>query len=341
MKKTFLVMGLLAMSLFAFAGCAKEEEAAVEPAPEKIVVKIAHVEAEDGTLQPASLAFKAYVEEQSKGAIEVQVYPNAELGGDRQATEGVALGTIQMALPSSSVLTSYSGKFGVLDMPFIFKNKEAAFAALDGDLGTALNALLPPVGITCFGYADNGIRHMTNNIRPINEPKDLDGVKMRVMESPVYIEMFKNLGTNATPISYGELYTALQQKTVDGEENSANNIDTAKFYEVQKYMSLTAHTMGFDAVIINTAFFEGLSPENQKIIADGAKIHLIDGQRALATELDEKSMAKLKEVGMIINEITPENHQKFFDMVQPMYEDFKADIGQDMYDLVASYNAKF
>ncbi|MCL6611682.1 MAG: DctP family TRAP transporter solute-binding subunit [Peptococcaceae bacterium] len=335
MRKIGLAALVILTALSVLAGCAQKKES---PAPEKIVIKLGHVEAEDRSTHKACLEFEKYVEEQSKGRVDVQIFANGQLGGDRQMTEGVALGTIQMTLPATSVFTAYNKKFGILDMPFIFKNEQAGFKALDGELGEMLNKLLLEKGIYCFGYNYNGARNISNNVRPIHEPKDLKGVKMRTMESPVYIDLFKYLGANPTPMSFGEVYTALQQGTVDGQENAASLVYATKFHEVQKYYSLTGHTHSFLGVIINDKFYKGLPADIQKIVADGARKYLIDYQRELETKDNSKYIEMLKQAGMQVNEITPENHEKFVAALKPMYEKYQKEIGQDMFDLVAKYN---
>lgn len=341
MKKYIAVWVVLSILVLTI-GCAKQVPTAAAPEqqkePEKIVLKLGHVEAEDRSTHLAAVEFEKYVEEQSKGLVDIQIYPNAQLGGDREMTEAVALGTLDMTMPATSVLTTYSPKFGILDMPFIWKDAQAGFNALDGDLGAKLNELIPSVGIHNFGYNFNGVRHVSNNVRPINEPKDLKGVKMRVMQSPVYIDLFKYLGSNPTPMSFGEVFTALQQGTVDGQENGASLVYATKFQEVQKYYSLTGHTYSFLAVLINDKLYKGLPADIQKIVADGAKKYLIDYQREMEVKDDIKYVGMLKDAGMQINEITIENHQKFVDALKPMYEKYKAEIGQEVFDLVDKYN---
>lgn len=345
MKKLIAILLMVTLVLSLSTGCTKKEEAATSTTSgaqattdKKIVIKLGHVEAEDRSTHQAALEFKKYVEEQSKGKVDVEVYANGQLGGDRQMTEGVALGTIQMTLPATSVLTTYSPKFGVLDMPFIFKNEQAGFKALDGEVGAMFNEILESVGLHNLGYNYNGARHMSNSKRPINEPNDLKGLKMRVMESPVYIDLFKALGANATPMSFGEVFTALQQGTVDGQENAASLVYAMKFHEAQKYYSLTGHTYSYLAVLINDKFYKGLPEDIRKIVTDGAQKYLIDYQRSLEISDTDKYLKKLEEAGLKINEITPENHKKFVEAVKPMYEKYKAEIGQDMFDLVEKYN---
>lgn len=346
MKKLVYVL-LITLCLFILAACGQTDTGQTDtgtPAEgesqneQKVVIKIAHVEAETDTLQTCGLMFKEYAEKESGGTIEVQLYPNSELGADRQATEAVALGTVQMALPGTATMTLYSPEFGICDMPFIFSDLDSAFQALDNELGEALNKNLEGTGLMNLGYYIIGERHVSNNIRPINEPADLKGIDIRVMESPVYIGLFRILGANPTPINFGELYTALQQGTVDAQDNPASVTYTSKFYEVQKYYSLTGHTLSFGVVVINENFFNSLSEKQQNIVKEGIKKYLVDEQRAMKIRDTDSYLEKLKEEGMIINDITPENRNKFMDTVKPMYEDFKKDIPQELFDLAVKYN---
>jgi tripartite ATP-independent transporter DctP family solute receptor len=285
------------------------------------------------------LKFQQYVHDQTNGEVEVKIFPNGQLGGDRQETEAVALGTLQMTIPATAVLTTYSPKFGILDLPFVFKDVDATFAALDGELGADLDKYLLKVGLRNLGYGYNGARSITTGTKPIEEPADLKGIKMRVMESPVFIDMFKALDANPTPMSFGEVYTGLQQGTVDGQENSPSLVYSMKFNEVQKYYSLTNHVQGILAMLINEKFYNSLKPEHQKVVSEGARKFLVEAQRQM--ELDDTSLflEKLADAGLIINEITPENHQKFVAAMNPLYAKYKKTLGQDMFNLVDKYNS--
>lgn len=342
MKKKIAVVLMVFMVLSVFTGCAQKPaepaKPAAPPAPEKIVIKIGHVTAENHSVHITCQEFEKYVEQQTGGKVDVQIYPNAQLGGDRQMTEAVALGTLHICLPTTSALSAYNPKFAVMDMPFMFKSKEAAFKAVDGELGVKFNELVKPVGIRILGYNDNGIRHISNKVRPINEPKDLKGIKMRVMENPVFIDLFKALGTNPTPMSFGELYTGLQQGTVDGQENGASLVYASKFYEVQKYYSLTGHLVSIVAIIVNDKFYEGLPADIKQVVNDGVKKYMVDMQRDMETKGESEYLKKLEEAGMKINTITPENYKKFVDAVKPMHEKYKATIGQDFFDLALKGN---
>ena len=345
MKKILALLLILLMMFGMFAGCSSPEPAAETPAEtpaastgEKAVIKIGHIVSEETATHRATIAFKDYVEKESGGLIEVQVFPNGQLGGDLQLTEAVALNTIQIAIPSTAVLTAYDPIFGLLDLPFIFKDVYAGFNALDGDLGKKLDEKLAPVGLMNLGYSYNGARSMSNNVRPIQEPKDLEGIKMRVMESPVFIDMFKYLGANPTPMSFGEVFTGLQQGTVDGQENAPALVYASKFYEVQTYYSLTGHVQSYLANVMNADFFNGLSEDQQKVVMDGARKFLVEAEREDEINDNIATVDKLKEAGMQVNDITAENMQKFMDALVPMHDKYKAEFGQEWFDLIEQYN---
>ncbi|MGI6686587.1 MAG: DctP family TRAP transporter solute-binding subunit [Bacillota bacterium] len=344
MKRSLMVVISIFLLCLLMVGCSqKQEETATDPGNEQeavsepLVLKVAHVEAEDRSTHKATLEFEKYVEEQSKGAVDVQIFPNGTMGNDEQMTQAVILGTIHMTMPATSALTTYNAKFGIGDMPFLFKDTESAFNAMDGELGDELDKLLP-AELYNFGYNFNGVRNCSNSKRPINEPKDLEGIKMRVMNSPVYIDLFKYLGANPTPVNFTEVFTALQQGTVDGQENAASLTYAMKFHEVQKYYSLTGHTYSFLPVLINKAFYEGLPEDIQKIIADGAQQYLIDYQRQLEVNDNDEYIQKIKDAGVEVNEITPENHEKFVEALKPMYEKYEKEFGKELFDIAAKYN---
>lgn len=333
MKKVLSVIMIIAL-LFCFAACGNGNETD-EPT---YTLKLAHVEAEDRSTNDACLLFKDAVEEATNGDIKVEIFPNAVLGGDEELTESVALGEIQMALPSSSVLTMYAEQFGILDMPFLFTSSQAAFNALDGELGETLNTYLEGTGIINLGWAYNGPRSFTNNVRPINTVDDLKGLKIRVMSSPVCIDMVETLGASATPISFSELYTALEQGTVEGEENPPTLIYASGFHEVQKYLSLDQHQHNFLPIATNEEWFNSLPEDYQKIVSENAKTYLVDKQREIELQDNVDIRKTLEDAGMIVNDITPEAQQGFIDKVQPMYEKYYEKFGKDMFDLALSFN---
>lgn len=201
---------------------------------EGIRIKLAHAMTEDSfTHIAAAQYFKPFVEERSNGQIEVQIFPNAQLGSDRQIVEGVRLGTIEMANCASGTAAVFAPALSIWDLPFIFEDRAEAYKVLDGPFGQKISDSLTRVGLRNLVWLETGFRNITNNVKPITSPKDLNGIKLRTMENPVFIETFRELGANPTPMAFGELYTGLQQGTVDGQENPITHIYMQKFYEVQ------------------------------------------------------------------------------------------------------------
>ncbi|MDR3231883.1 MAG: DctP family TRAP transporter solute-binding subunit [Synergistaceae bacterium] len=276
--------------------------------------------------------FVPLVEEKSGGRIKVELYPNGQLGGDRELSESVQMGTLQIALPATSVLAGFDKRFQVLDLPFLFTTRETAFEALDGALGEKLNSLLPALGFGCLGYIENGFRHITNSRQPITQPGDLKGVKLRTMENAMHIAFFRQLGANPTPMSFGELYTALQQGTVDGQENPATLIYESKFYEVQKYLSTTGHVFSVVILLSSQSFMDSLPGDLRQIVVDAAAA-FVKEHRRLMPESEVENMKVLREMGMAINELTPEQKKPFLEATSPVYAQFEADLTSEIMDL--------
>ena len=348
MKKALALILALAMS-FALVSCgnsgnndnpggsASGDKSGGDAQVTKTVLKVGHVEAEDRSTHKALLQFKDELEEKTGGRIEVQIFPNSELGGDEELCESVAMGTIQMALPSTSVLTAYNEQIGILDMPYLFKDSQSAFNALDGDLGTQIDEWIAGNGFISLGYLYNGPRCTTNNVRPIYTPADLSGLKIRVMSSPVFIRMYEVLGANPTPMSFSELYTGMQQNVVDGQENPPTLIYASGFHQVQKYLTIDEHVHNFLPVLTNEAWFNSLSADDQAILKECCA-NLVTNQRNIELEDNETIVATLEQEGMEVNYLTDEQYQAFVDAIQPMYEEYKSTWGTEIFDLADSFN---
>jgi tripartite ATP-independent transporter DctP family solute receptor len=309
------------------------------PAAEKTYkIKLAYLVAETQSTHIASRDyFKKYVEENSNGQIIVELYPNGVLGGDRQVIEAVQLGTVHMTIPLAGVLSGFEPKFQLLDFPFLFKDKPGVYRALDGELGAKLNSLILPLGIRNLTFAENGFRHFANNRGPVHTLADMKGLKVRVIESPVQVATFKALGASATPMNFGELYTALQQGTVDAIESSTPLFYTSKLYEVQKYFTLADFYYAATAVLINDDFFTSLPGNLQKVLQDAAIIYR-DAQRRISAEHEVSMIEDLKKVGVVITEMTPEEKKPFIEATLPIYDEFAKIIGKDLFDLARKAN---
>lgn len=349
MKKLFLVL-LLCLSCFALFACTNEtgdtgntgengetgetgETGDVEET--NVVLQICHVEAATDTLQTQGLAFGEYVNEQSNGTITVEMYPNSEMGDDNATTEAVTLGTVAMSLPGTSQAAMYAEDFGICDMPYIFDSPEQAFELLDGALGDALNAQLEGTGLKNLGFYLIGVRNVSNNVHPINTPDDMKGLDIRCMESPVYISMFTSMGANPTPMAFSELYTALSNGTVDGEDNPASVFYTSRLHEVVKYYSLTGHTYSFGCVLISENLWNNTLSENQRqIIQAGVDQFLVDGQRQKKLEETEHYLELIQEEGCQVNEVSEENRALFREAVQPTYDEFHDTFSEEIWALV-------
>ena len=347
MKKLIFVLMISLCLVLLFAGCKSGESTVSDDdvtdngtnitQEQKVTLKIGHVEAEDRSTHQALLKFKQRVEDESNGNITVEIYPNGSVGDDAEMVTAVSLGTLQMTLPSTGNMTSYSEEWGIFDIPFMFTSTEAAFAAVDGKMGQDLTSLLEGSGMICLGYTYNGARCMTNNVRPITEPKDCEGVVFRIMDSPVYRTFFECLGANPTPISFSEVYTSLQNGVADGQENAASLVYASKFPEVQKYFSNTQHVHSFLPIVTSESWYNGLDATNKAIIDKNIPI-LIQEQRDMEVGDNDKYIKLLEEAGMEVNDITPENHVKFVEACQPLYDEYIEKFGQEIFDLAEEYN---
>ncbi len=295
-------------------------------------IKVGYIGSESHPTMQAMKTFGDNVAKGSEGKIKVELYPNAQLGGDRELCEGVQMGTIQMAIPSTSALAGFDKRIQVLDLPYLFTTREAAFEAVDGELGMKLNELLAKKGFYVLGYLENGFRHVTNSKQPITKPEDLKGLKIRTMENPMHLAFFKELGANPTPMSWGELYTALQQGTVDAQENPYAMIDDGKFYEVQKYVSETGHVFSYEILIANKKFMEKLPDDLRALVIDEAQKAIATQRAAMKTE-EANFKAKVIKGGLTANELTPEQKKPFVEKTKVVYGQFEGELGKEIMDI--------
>ena len=231
------------------------------------------------------------------GKMKLKGYGSASLGPEIDMPKALRNGTQEMAVVSTSVLVSLVSDLGVLDLPFVFGNEQEADAILDGPFGQALAAKLQEKDLVGLVYWENGFRNLTNSKRPVVKMEDLQGLKLRVMQNPVYIDMFKGFGTNAVPLSFSELYGALKAGEVDGQENPLNTIQSSKFYEVQKYLSLTKHVYSSWIVLASKKWWDGLSADDKKALQASA-IASREYERKDSREGSAKALEFLKQKGM-------------------------------------------
>ncbi len=245
------------------------------------------------------MAFANLVNARSGGRIDVQIFGGGSLGGEREYVEAIKQGSVQAGI-ASGVMAGFFPPAMVTDIPYLFPSGAVAWQVLDGPFGQKLSKmLLEQTGMRNLAFSEVGFRNFTNDVRPIHSPEDMKGLKIRVMETPLFVTMVKSLGANPTPIAWPEVYTALQTGVVDGEENPVSTILFAKFAEVQKYLTLDGHVYGVDWFLINDKFFQSLSPDLQYIILDSAQVSAGVG-RGVQQLLSAGGMAQLADAGMQI-----------------------------------------
>ena len=293
------------------------------------VIKLGHADPEDvytSKKGAAARVFKDIVEAESSGAIQVNLFPSGQLGGERELIESTKLGTIQMCLVSGAIAGYYKPAM-VLDIPYLFSSAPVAWKVLDGPFGEKMAAdLLKKTGLRNLAYGETGFRNFTNSKRPIKSPADMEGLKIRVMETPLYITMVKSLGAAPTPIAWPEVYTSLQQGVVDGQENPVSVILYAKFPEVQKYITLDGHAYGADFFLFNEKAFQKLTPDQQGIVK---RAGIVAGNvgRSIQQLGSAMGVAELTKQGMEVYAPTPEEREQFKKMTQqPVIEWMKGEV---------------
>jgi tripartite ATP-independent transporter DctP family solute receptor len=300
------------------------------PAFAKTVLKLGHIAEVSHPYAQGADHFAKLVAEKSGGEMEVQVFPSSQLGSQKDMTEGLIYGTIDMVLTGTADLGQFQPKMSLFDLPFLFKDRAHAYKALD-TVGMELGKELEPRGLKLLGYMENGIRHLTNNVRPVKAPADMADLKIRVMSNKIYIETIKSLGGSPTPMAFGELYSAMQQGTVDGQENPSAHIYTKRFFEVQKYASMTAHAYAPEPVLISMITWNRLS-DAEKAIVQEAATEAVAWQRELSTKEDNAYWDKIKATGKI--EVIEVDRAPFMAATQGVWKEFAPIVGQDNIDKV-------
>jgi tripartite ATP-independent transporter DctP family solute receptor len=294
-------------------------------AADSIVLKLGYSSPTANPWHVCAEKFAAYVKDKTGGKVTVDLFPAEVLGSDKQMAESIKMGTLDMHIAPQGVVAFYEPKMAALELPFLFDSPEKVAALLEGPMGEELAAGLPAKGIRVLAYWENGLRHTTNSKRPIEKPDDLKGMKIRTPENKMTISIFKALGANPAPLTYSELYLALSQGVFDGQENPITNIHASKFYEVQKYISLTYHKYEGKPFTVSEKVWKTLAPDIQKAIRDGAKIYAVEN-RALFKESEIKLLEDLKARGMKVS--TP-NLQPFREATKPVYAEWEQILGKD------------
>lgn len=312
LKKIAAILGLLAVSTAVLAQDIQER-----------TIKFGHL---NNTDHPTSMGVKKFAElvaAKSGGKIKVNEFASSQLGNELQQQSAMMGGIQEMLVASTTSLAGVVKEFGLLDFPFLFSNPRQADAMVDGPLGKMINARLSDKGIVVLGFFDLGFRNVTNSKRPITKGEDLDGLKLRVIPNPVFIETFKTFKANPVPMPFAELYGALENKAVDGQENPYAVILSSKFYEVNKYVSETNHVYATNPIQISKRFWEKLSATEQKLIQDAAT-EAQNYQRVASREVSSKAVVELKAKGMVFNTIAAPEQARMRSAVKAVHEKFAA-----------------
>jgi tripartite ATP-independent transporter DctP family solute receptor len=307
---------------------------AAVPASAQTVLKMNISVAQNSHYGVAVDAFAKEVEQRTQGRYKVQNHYAGALGAERESVEAVQLGTLDLTLTSTGPIPNFVPEVAILDIPFLFRDYAHARAVLDGPIGQEMLAKFDAKGIKALAWAENGFRHMTNSKRAINAPDDLKGLKMRTMENPIHIAAYKNFGIIPTPMAFTEVFTALQQGTVDGQENPLSVISSAKFEQVQKYMTLTGHVYSPAVILMGKAQFDKLSAADKQAFLDAAK-EAVKANRARVDDDERKAVADLRSKGMQVVESV--DKAKFQATLSPAYADFAKRFGQANIDRIRNY----
>ncbi|KTT17194.1 TRAP transporter substrate-binding protein [Pseudacidovorax intermedius] len=271
--------------------------------------------------------FAELVDKKSGGRLKVQVFPGGVLGSDQANVSALQGGTLEMASMNSGIFSSLVKDFAIYDFPFLFGNPREADAVVDGPFGQNLHKKLEDKGLVGLAYYELGFRQLTNSKRPIQKVEDIAGLKLRVIPSPINVDWVKALGANPTPLPFPELYAALEQKAVDGQENPVATIKGAKLYEVQKYMTLTNHQYNPQSVVISKKFWEQLPPADQKILKDAA-VESAQYERTQSRAMLQSGLEDLKKGGMEVNELSAAEVTKLREKMKPVIDKHAATVGE-------------
>ncbi len=278
--------------------------------------------------------FAREVEKRTNGRYKIPNFYSGALGAERESIEALQLGTLDLTMTSTGPVPNFVPEIAILDIPFLFRDSAHARAVLDGPIGEEMLKKFEPKGIEALAWRENGFRNMTNSKHPVNVPADLKGLKMRTMENPVHIQAYRAFGIIPTPMAFTEVYTALQQGTVDGQENPLSVIEAAKLDQVQKYLTLTGHVYSPALILMSKAQWDKLSPADKQAFHDAAK-EAVKANRARIDDDEKKAVADLRSKGMQVVEHV--DKAKFQAVLAPTFKEFGKRFGQENIDRIRNY----
>jgi C4-dicarboxylate-binding protein DctP len=335
---TVLLTLSMVLSLAACTGSGKSADTTGEAGDDTVYeLKFAHVVRPTTPKGAAAEEFKRIIEEKSNGRIKVSIFPDSQMGTDQEINEQILSGALDMNTPLLATLTSFVSEFELFDLPYLFTSSDEAYDALTGDVGEKFNAALEEKGLVGLGYWTGGFKQFTNSVRPVKSVADLNGLKIRVSQSPILVSQFRAINAGGISVPFSELYSALQTKTVDGQENPFANIASKKFYEVQKYMTVSDHGFMGYAFIISKKKFDSMPEDLQAMVHEAAQ-EATAWEWAKTAEKDSEYLQEIKDAGMIIDEFTDKEKAEFKEATKIAYDEFsKMENGQELLEAVKKY----
>lgn len=327
MKKVLSVV-LMLMLVFTMAACGGDGGDAGSDEIREMTINVGGTVAEDHPISLGLKAFEKYVEEASDGKMQVECHYNGALGAGRELVESLMLGNMQMCEVTTSAFSGWTGEYSLLGIPYTIPSREVAYALWDSEVGDQMRAnVLEKTGVRTLIFFENGVRNITNNVRPITCADDMKGIKMRVMENDVYIKMMEMLGALPTPMSATELFTALQTNSVDGQENPWVGTLTYGFGDVQKYVSNSGHTFDATSFNANDEWYQSLTDAEKAIIDEGAKLGAAENRTQSAALAESSLQTLIDDYGMEYYEMSDAELQTFRDATEPLQDWFVNESG--------------
>ena len=337
MKKVLAMILCLAMVL-SLAACGGSDSSSESGAAEESTGEVITLRASSSTAptHPYNVGLEKFAElvaERTNGQIKVDIFPSAQLGDERANIEDLQMGTLDIAVSSTGPLGNFVSDFLILDLPYLFSSYEHAHAVLDGEIGEGLKAQLDNLGIVGGAFWENGFRHMTNSKLAINSPADCAGLKLRCMENQAHIAAFSALGMDPTPMAWSEVFTALQQGVIDGQENPIAVIHSNAVYEAQEHLAITNHVYSAAMILFSKATMEKLTAEQQQILLDAAQ-ECATYERSLCEDGEADQIAEMESKGLKVTypEIAP-----FQEALTGVYAEFAEQFGQENIDAIRNY----
>ena len=295
-----------------------------------VTLKVGHTLSDTSHYQEGMKKFQELVEEKTNGTVELEVFPNGSLGGERDMIEGLNVGSVDMVLTSTGPMSGFAPEVTVVDLPFLFRDEEHAHKVLDGEIGTDLREKVEgTMGVKTLAWWENGFRNITTGDQPVEKPEDLKGIKIRTMENDIHMDSFRAMGAQPTPMSFTELFTAMQQGVIDAEENPVPVIMSSRFYEVQNHLTMTRHFYNPSLLLMSTSKFDSLTEEQQKAIEEAA-VEAGEYERQVVQDMDKQYVQELKDKGMKV--IENPDLEPFKEAVQSVYEKYEPQFGKELID---------